>query len=119
MAVPSRIYFVITLFALVVTLVTVPYTIAVLTCEARANPDLTGLPCTQFTTGARVFLTLTSLFTLAFTVMSWRTLKAGARRDAAARRERALRGQVAQEAVNQAQARGREREPPGPPPGYG
>lgn len=116
MAVPSRIYFVITLFALMVTLVSVPYTAAVLTCERRADPSLTGLPCSQFSLGARIFLIIASLFTVAFTVMSWRALKTGARRDAALRRERALSAQVTQDAPNRASLR--RREPPGPPPGY-
>jgi len=117
-AVPSRIYFVVTLFALVVTLLSVPFTVAVLTCESRPDPGLTGLPCSQFSLGSRIFLTLASLFAMAFTVLSWRTLKAGARRDAAVRRERALAAQTAQEPSNRAQARSSEREPPGPPPGY-
>ncbi|MES2155830.1 MAG: hypothetical protein V4510_11910 [bacterium] len=116
MAVPSRIYFVITLFALVVTLVSLPFTVAVLTCESRPDPGLSGLPCSQFSPGLRIFLTISTVFTLTFTIMSWRALRAGARRDAAVRRERARDAQATQEAPNRASAR--EREPPGPPPGY-
>lgn len=117
-AVPSRIYFVVTLFALLVTLVSVPFTVAVLTCESRADPNLTGLPCGKFTLGARIFLSLASLFALTFTIMSWRALKAGARRDAAMRRERAQAAQANQEATAQQQARLRDNDASGPPPGY-
>lgn len=117
MAVPSRIYFVITLFALVVTLVSVPFTIAVLVCDDSATP--TGIPCFQGprSIGAKVFLSLASLFTLAFTIMSWRALKAGARRDMAIRKARALAADVSQEAPNRLSAKGKERDEE--PPGYG
>lgn len=115
-AVPSRIYFVVTLFALVVTLLSVPYTVAVLLCDDSATPS--GIPCFEgpVTLGAKVFMSLASLFAMVFTVLSWRVLRASARRDATLRRERAHAAQVAQDAPNRAAARASERD--GPPPGY-
>ena len=110
MAVPSRIYFVVTLFALVVTLISVPFTVAVLTCESRPDANLTGLPCKSYTDGARLFLVLASLFAIVFTIASWRALRASARRDAELRKQRANQPGPA---VAASPPQGKDESPPG------
>lgn len=89
MAVPSRIFVGITIFGLISTLVVVPFTVVVLTCqtdEAGILDQVGGSDCTVFSAGLKLFLGLASVLTVAFTVLSWRALLAGARRDAIRRR---------------------------------
>lgn len=89
MAVPSRIFVGITLFGLLCCVLLVPYTVLVVACHAQYAEDLPGIPCADIPIGTRLLLVLASVFAVAFTVLSWRALLAGARRDRARRRARA------------------------------
>lgn len=89
MAVPSRIFVGITLFGLLCCVLLVPYTVLVLACQAQYAADLPGVPCAEISLGTRLLLLLASLFAVAFTVLSWRALLAGARRDRLRRQARA------------------------------
>lgn len=86
MAVPSRIFVGITIFGLISALVVVPFTLLVVTCDPGSTQSFfgqfAGNDCTVFGTGQKIFLALASILTVAFTVLSWRALLAGARRDA-------------------------------------
>ena len=89
-AVPSRIFVGITMFGLISTLVVVPFTVLVVTCDPASTGSIfggfAGNDCTVFGAGQKVFLALASILTVSFTVLSWRALLAGARRDAIRRR---------------------------------
>jgi hypothetical protein len=87
-AVPARVYVGLTVFGLVATLVVVPYTLLVVTCDPAGAGHIPFLrqDCSVFTWEKKVFLGLASAFTLAFTIVWWRALVAAARRDAAIRR---------------------------------
>lgn len=91
MAVPSRIFVGITMFGLLSALVVVPFTFLVVTCDPGSTSRLFGAfagnDCTVFSTGQKVFLGLASLLTVCFTVLAWKALLAGARRDAIRRRK--------------------------------
>jgi hypothetical protein len=83
-AVPSRIFVGITIFGAISSLVVVPFTLLVVTCNPEA-PFLES-DCTVFGEGQKVFLLMASVLTVAFTVLSWKALLAGARRDALRRK---------------------------------
>lgn len=93
MAVPSRIFVGITMFGLISALVIVPLTVLVVSCDPSSTGSLfgrfAGNDCTVFSAGQKVFLVLASLLTVGFTVLAWRALLAGARRDAIRRRRAA------------------------------
>jgi hypothetical protein len=97
-AVPSRIFVGITMFGLISALVVVPFTFLVVSCDPDSTSQLfgqfAGNDCTVFSTGQKIFLGLASLLTVSFTVLAWRALLAGARRDAI-RRRKAASGQKA------------------------
>ena len=86
MAVPSRIFVGITLFGLLCCVLLVPYTVLVVACREQYAADLPGIPCADIPIGTRLLLVLASVFAVAFTVLSWRALLAGARRDRARRK---------------------------------
>jgi hypothetical protein len=92
-AVPSRIFVGITMFGLITALVVVPFTFVVVTCAPGAAQSVLGPfaggDCTVFGPGQKIFLGVASLLTVAFTVMSWRALLAGARREAVLRAQQA------------------------------
>lgn len=93
MAVPSRIFVGITMFGLISALVVVPFTLLVVTCDPASTGTFfgrfAGNDCTVFSPGQKVFLALASILTVSFTVLSWKALLAGARRDAIRRRRAA------------------------------
>ena len=112
MAVPSRAFVGILVFALIATLAVLPYTVLVLSgyqpppetpYEALFPPERADGG------GTKLVLVLASLFCLALVVSAWRGLVGGARVDRQLRQERAAR------------AAGKPPAPPKPeeqPPGY-
>jgi hypothetical protein len=98
-AVPSRIFVGITMFGLISALVVVPFTVLVVSCDPDSTSQLfgrfAGNDCTVFSPGQKIFLGLASLLTVAFTVLAWRALLAGARRDAIRRRKAQAPGREA------------------------
>lgn len=105
-AVPSRIFVGITMFGLITALVVVPFTLVVVTCAPGTTQPFLGQAtgdCTVFGPGQKIFLGVASLLTVAFTVLSWRALLAGARREAVRRAQQAQH------------AKGSSQEPKGPP----
>lgn len=97
----------ITVFGLIASLVTVPYTLLVLT---GYTPPIGPVPTFEdpYAPQEIAFLVLASLFSVGFTVFAWRTLVRSARRDA--QRLRA-REQASRDAKQYAQQR---RGPRGP-----
>ncbi len=87
--VPSRVWVGSTVFGLLVTVLTVPYTFLVFTGlrPAALSPVLSfeGAEDPAF----RVFLVIASCFALGFTVFAWRAWLDGARRDQRRREARA------------------------------
>ncbi len=88
MGVPSRVFVGITVFGLIASLVTVPYTLLVLT--GYQPPPESPVPTFD---NARdpvqvIFFVLASLFSVGLTVFSWRGLVRGARQDAKVRKAR-------------------------------
>ena len=118
MAVPSRAFVGILVFALIACLAVVPYTVLILAGyepPADAPHELLFPEPSETSAGDKVVLVLASLFCLALAVAGWRGLLGVARQDARMRRERAAR---ASEATS-----GKEARPPSPPieeqpPGY-
>lgn len=114
-AVPSRIFVGITIFGLLSAFVVVPFTVLVVTCDPDSQEPLFtqfgGTACATFGAGQKIFLALASILTVAFTVLAWKALLAGARRDAMRRRRQREEGRT--EPMT-AQAQGPEAEgPPG------
>ncbi|MCA1819322.1 MAG: hypothetical protein ABR562_02145 [Thermoplasmatota archaeon] len=89
---PSRIFVGITMFGLISALVVVPFTVLVVACDPASGSaflgQFGGTDCTVFSVGQKIFLGLASILTVAFTVLAWRALLAGARRDAIRRARR-------------------------------
>lgn len=115
MAVPSRVYVGMVVFGLIASLAVGAYTILVFSGYQPApdSPAQRLFPADEpVNTGTNVFLVVAFLFSSVVTVMSWRALLAGARRDAGQRRS----GSAAP--PSQAPAPRIQRDPPGPPPGY-
>lgn len=102
-AVPSRIFVGLTVFGLICTLLIVPISLVVL-LDVHPAPDLFDYARVgAFTVSQKIFLAIASLFSLAFTWLSWRSLLAGARRNRALREALAAR---------------KSEDDAGPPPGY-
>lgn len=80
MAVPSRIFVGITLFGLMATLATATFAVMVLT-GYTSPPSSPADDPRPFSVGTKIFLVLATLFSGAFTLLSWQSLVAGARRD--------------------------------------
>lgn len=117
MAVPSRVFVGVTVFGLIASLLTVPYTILALTGfrPAALSPVLSFDGAEE--PGLMAFLVIASLFSLAVTYVGWSSLVRGARRDAKRRDARAdlLKQQEAyRRRVRAEQQAGR---PPRPPRG--
>lgn len=95
MAVPSRVFVGVTVFGLIASILTVPYTIILLT--GIRPPALS--PLLGFELAAEpsfiVFMVVASLLSIGLTWSAWRGLVQGARRDA--RRRRAREKVVAQQ----------------------
>jgi hypothetical protein len=94
MAVPSRAFVGILVFALIASLAVVPYTVLILAGyepPADAPHELLFPEPSATSAGDKVVLALASLFCLALVVAAWRGLLGVARQDAALRRQRALR----------------------------
>ena len=94
MAVPSRAFVGILVFALIATLAIVPYTLLVLSGyhPPPATPYEALFPPQQDSaTGTKLFLVLASLFCVALVVAAWKGLVQGARVDRQLRAERAAR----------------------------
>ena len=94
MAVPSRAFVGILVFALIATLAVVPYTLLVLSGyhpPPETPYDALVPPPEDATAGTKVVLALASLFCLALVVAAWRGLVHGARLDRRLRQERAER----------------------------
>ncbi len=95
-AIPSRAYVGVVVFGLITALVTVPYTLLVLTgyrrpAEITAPYQILFPPQGEaLAAGEILFLVLASVFSIALTVVSWKALLRGARRDAE-RRKRVAR----------------------------
>jgi hypothetical protein len=111
-AVPSRIFVGLTVFGLITSLALIAFTALVLS-DYQPAPDAPYQVIfpeeEQSAAGTKVFLILATLFCIAFTVLCWRALLAGARHDGAVRR-----GERKKTTVTDRPAR----PPPGPPPGY-
>lgn len=107
MAVPSRVYVGITVFGVIASLLTVTYTVLVLTGlrPAPLSPMLSFDRADE--PALLLFLVVASLLSVALTVIAWRTLLKGARRDA--RRRLARQRLVAEQRRYAAQ----RRRPPG------
>lgn len=88
MGVPSRVYVGVTVFGLIASLVTVPYTLMVL--FGYTPPAASGVPTFEdpYTVAQKAFLVLASLFSVGLTVFAWRSLLHGARADQRRRRAR-------------------------------
>lgn len=101
MALPSRVFVGITVFGLIATLLTVPYTALLL--SGYRPPVLS--PVLGFrdpaTPGTIAFLVLASLFSIGLTAWAWRSLVAAARQDAKRRRARRAVAQEAQRYAKQ------------------
>lgn len=112
MAVPSRAFVGILVFALLATLAVVPYTFLVLSgYEAPPETPYESLfpEPEESAVGTNIFLVLASLFCVALVVAAWRGLLHGARLDRRLREERAARAKAPKPA-----AAGKvEEEPPG------
>ena len=108
MGVPSRVFVGVTVFGLIASLVTVPYTILVL--SGYTPPADSGVPTFEDPYGPAEtgFLVLASLFSVGLTVFSWRALLRGARAD---QRRRQARERTAREVRQYA----RQRKGPGGP----
>lgn len=94
MAVPSRAFVGILVFALIATLAVLPYTFLVLSGyqPAPETPyEALFPPADETTGGTKLVLVLASLFCLALVVAAWRGLVAGARVDRELRQRRAER----------------------------
>ncbi len=95
MAVPSRVYVGIVVFGLITALVTLPYTTLVLAgyrqpTEITAPYQVLFPPAEEtLAAGEVLFLVLASVFSVALTIVSWKALLRGARRDAERRRRHA------------------------------
>ncbi len=89
MGVPSRVFVGITVFGLIASLVTVPYTLLVL--SGYTPPADSPVPTFENVRDPAqiVFFVLASLFSVGLTVFAWRSLIRGARHDAQKRKTRA------------------------------
>ncbi len=114
MAVPSRAFVGILVFALLATLAVVPYTLLVLSgYQPPPETPYEALfpPAEETTAGTKIALGMASLFCLALVVAAWRGLLHGARLDRQLRRERAARAQERKEQA--AKPKVVEEQPPG------
>ncbi len=115
---PSRVYVGVVVFGLMASTALLAYTILALTGYTPPGdaPHEFLFPAeSPFETGDKVALVMASLFALAFTVIGWRALVAGARRDAKVRRGEGA-GAAADATVAQPfkpERRADEEQPPG------
>lgn len=112
MRLPSRAFVGVTVFGLITVLVTIPYTLLILSgyTPAPGAPHERIFPQDEDTVGLRIFLVLASLFSIAMVVVAWRTLLSAARQDARrVRRHRELKRQMREY---------REQQEGGKPPGF-
>ena len=115
-AVPTRIFVGITVFGLVCSVLTLAAFVLLFTCNApppQSVVDLQQRACQTFTGGQKVFLGLAAAFSIAFTVLAWRSLLAGARNDRARRQARAARPASGEAPPPSAPAAKHEEQPPG------
>lgn len=89
MAVPSRVYVGVVVFGLIASFVTGAYTLMILS-GYQPPPDPTVITFEAPEEPAkRMFLVMSTFFSIALTVFAWRELVKGARRDASRRQQRA------------------------------
>ncbi len=115
MAVPSRVFVGVTVFGLIASLLTVPYTILALTGfrPEALSPVLSFDGAAE--PGLMAFLVLASMFSLAVAFVGWRSLVQGARRDA--RRRDARARLVKEQEAYKRRLRAEAQRPPRPPRG--
>lgn len=110
MAVPSRVFVGVFIFGLIASLVTGAYTLLILS-DYQPPPDPTVItfePPEE--PSKRLFLALSTFFSIALSVYAWRELVHGARRDA---RRRQRREELAKEQRRFARQNREGRRPPG------
>lgn len=111
MAVPSRVYVGVVVFGLITSLSLLAYVVLLLGGyePPPSSPAVPLFPEQHVRGGDVLFLAIAGLFSIAFTVFAWRSLLAGARRDAAKRKRREKLHQELRAYQRQRQRRG----PPG------